>query len=94
MYISSVAEARLFTAVFSQLSIFTADCLRHPIHMAGVETMRELHTLPVINSWFHLLLSWTDITKKDTQDLFSHDSDRRPSPPYLYTASNLEAVKV
>ena len=33
------------------LSIFTADCLRHPIQMAGVETIWELHTLTVINSW-------------------------------------------
>jgi len=36
VYISYVAKARLFNA---QLSIFTADCLRHPIHMAGVETV-------------------------------------------------------
>ena len=42
----------LFTAEFSQLSIFTADCLRHPIQMAGVETVWELHTLIVINSWW------------------------------------------
>ena len=52
MYISYVAKARLFTAVFSQLSIFTADCLRHPIQMAGVETIWELHTLPVMYSWY------------------------------------------
>ena len=50
MYISYVAKARLFTAVFSQLSIFTADCLRHPIQMAGVETIWELYTLSVIYS--------------------------------------------
>jgi len=31
VYISYVAKARLFTAVFSHLSIFIADCLRHPI---------------------------------------------------------------
>ena len=43
MYISYVAKARP-----SQLSIFTADCLRHPIQMAGVETIWELHTLSVI----------------------------------------------
>ena len=49
MYISYVAKARLFTAVFSQLSIFTADCLHHPIQMAGVETIWELHTLSVIS---------------------------------------------
>ena len=45
VYISHVAKARLFIAVFSQLSIFIADCLRHPIQMAGVETIWELHTL-------------------------------------------------
>ena len=45
VYISYV-KAHLFIAV-SQLSIFTADCLRHPIQMVGIE---ELHTLPVINS--------------------------------------------
>ena len=28
-------QGRLFTAVFSQLSIFTAGCLRHPIHADG-----------------------------------------------------------
>ena len=50
VYISYVAKARLFIAVFSQLSIFTADCLRHPIQMVGVETIRELHTLSVIYS--------------------------------------------
>ena len=44
VYISYAAKASLFTAVFSQLSIFTADCLRHPIQMAGVETIWELHT--------------------------------------------------
>ena len=26
------------------------DCLRHPFQMAGVETIWELHTFPVINS--------------------------------------------
>ena len=52
VYISYVAKARLFTAVFSQLSIFTADCLCHPIQMVGVETIWKLHTLAVINSWF------------------------------------------
>ena len=51
MYISYV-KAHLFGAV-SQLSIFTADCLRHPIQMAGIETIQELHTLTVINSWFY-----------------------------------------
>ena len=56
MYISYVAKARLFTAVLSQLSIFTADCLRHPIRMAGVETIWELHTLSVIYSWLHIIL--------------------------------------
>ena len=32
------------------LSIFTADCLRRPIQMAGIETIWELHTLTVMNS--------------------------------------------
>ena len=50
VYISYLAKARLFTAVFSQLGIFTADCLCHPIQMAGVETIWELHTLSVICS--------------------------------------------
>ena len=50
VYISYVAKARLFTAVFSQLRIFTADCLGHPIQMACVETIWELHTLSVIYS--------------------------------------------
>ena len=35
MYISYVAKARLSTAVFSQLSIFTADYLWHLIQMGG-----------------------------------------------------------
>ena len=50
-YVNTVAKAHLFTAVFSQLTIFTADCLHHPIQMAGIETIWELHTLIVINSW-------------------------------------------
>ena len=60
MYISYIAKARLFTAVFSQLGIFTADCLRHPIQMAGVETIWELHTLSVIYSWVKSLASMSD----------------------------------
>ena len=55
MHISYVAKARLFTAVFSQLSKFTADYLRHPIEMAGVETIWELHTLSVIYSWLYIV---------------------------------------
>ena len=31
------------------LSIFTPDYLPHPIQMAGIETIWELHTLTVIN---------------------------------------------
>ena len=54
MYISYVAKAHLSTAV---LRIFTADCLHHPIQMAGIETIWELHTLSVINSWFLLQLT-------------------------------------
>ena len=45
VYISYVARACLFTTVFSQLSISTADYLSHPIQIACVETKCELHTL-------------------------------------------------
>ena len=48
--VNTVTKAHLFAAVFSQLSIFTADCLRHPIQMTGIETVWELHTLTVMNS--------------------------------------------
>ena len=41
VYISYVAKVSLITAVFSQLLI---AC--HPIQMAGVETVWELHTYP------------------------------------------------
>jgi len=37
------------------IDLFTADCLRHPIQMAGTETIWELHTLSVIYSWSYLL---------------------------------------
>ena len=40
------------------LSIFTADCLRHPIQMAGVETVWKLHTLIVMNSWYKVTCSF------------------------------------
>ena len=49
--VNTVANARLFTAEFSQLTIFTADCLRHPILMAGIETIWELHTPIVLSSF-------------------------------------------
>ena len=32
-YVNAVAKACLFTAVFSQLTIFTADCLSNPIQI-------------------------------------------------------------
>ena len=51
MYVNTVAKAYLLNAVLSQFTIFTADCLPHPIQMEGVET-RELHTLFFINSCF------------------------------------------
>ena len=39
-YMNTVAKAHLFTAVFLQLTIFTADCLRHnPIQMVGIENI-------------------------------------------------------
>ena len=53
---NTVGKARLFTAEFSQLSIFIADCLRHPIEMAGIETVWELHTLIVMKSWLAIFL--------------------------------------
>ena len=40
--VNTVAKARLCTAVFLQLTISTADCLRHPIQMAGIETIQEV----------------------------------------------------
>ena len=52
-------KTSLFTAV-SQLTVFTADCLRHPIRMARVETIRELHTLIVLNSCFLLMTDATN----------------------------------
>ena len=33
------------------LNIFTADCLCHTAEMAVVETVWQLHTIIVINSW-------------------------------------------
>ena len=66
-------EASLFTAVFSQLSIFTTDYLRHPIQMVGVETIWELHTLSVIYSWYYPLKWWGQFAPVDTRPLsFSH----------------------
>ena len=41
-------EGYLFTAVFSQLRIFTADCLLHTVQiLLGIETVWELHTLTI-----------------------------------------------
>jgi len=34
------------------MDIFTTDYLRHTAEMAVVETLWQLHTLTVINSWF------------------------------------------
>ena len=73
MYISrvnTVAKARLFTAEFSQLSIFTADCLRHPIQMAGVETIWELHTLIVMNSCLNLGMFSEVVCNRFTEDAY------------------------
>ena len=77
MYISYVAKACLFTAVFSQLSIFTADCLRHPIQMAGVETIWELHTLSVINK---LLIQKTHFVYSYTYQLLPLHSRPKTNP--------------
>ena len=46
--VCTAAKTCLFTA---QLSIVTADCIRHPILMAVIETTWDLHTLTVVNSW-------------------------------------------
>ena len=48
---SSVHVRQKWLRVKYLLNIFTADCLRHPIQMAGVETIWELHTLSVIYCW-------------------------------------------
>ena len=52
-YVNSVAKARLLTA---QLTIFTADCLRHTVQMAGVETIWVLHSLVAMNSCLYSFL--------------------------------------
>ena len=44
MYMNTIGKALLFAALFSQLSIFTADCVVHAVHMAGEESGQELHT--------------------------------------------------
>jgi len=36
------------------LNIFTTDCQRHTVEMAVVETLWQLHTLTVLNSWLNL----------------------------------------
>ena len=54
-YVNTVAKAHLFSALFSQLTIFTADCLCHPIQMVGIETIWELHILTVINSCVYII---------------------------------------
>jgi len=47
------------------MDIFTTDYLRHTAEMAVMETLWQLHTLSVINSWWHLYtcvdrsLQWT-----------------------------------
>ena len=75
MYISYVAKARLFTAVFSQLSIFTADCLRHPIQMAGVETIWELHTLSLDISYYRTACTGKEV-HGNVQNAQLHNSDQ------------------
>jgi len=47
------------------MDISTTDYLRHTAEMVVVETLWQLHTLTVINSWLnimhvsHLLSSWS-----------------------------------
>ena len=53
-YVNTVVKARLFTAVFSQLTIFTADCLCHPIQMAGIETIWGLITFTLFHVPCHM----------------------------------------
>ena len=81
MYISYVAKASLFTAVFSQLSIFTVDCRSHSIQMAGVETIWESHTLP-------------DIKTLDTilENVVLHN--RQQCCKHLFLRGKFEAVKM
>ena len=55
MYIRSVntvAKAHLFTAVFLQLDIVTAQYLCHPTHDDRYRNHMVLHTLTVMNSWY------------------------------------------
>ena len=47
---NTVAKAHLFTAVFLQLTIFTADCLHNPIQMVGIENILLL----VYNYFVHV----------------------------------------
>ena len=49
---ATLEKACLFAAVFSQLSVFAADCLYLTVQMVGVEMIWKLHTLTVINSWY------------------------------------------
>ena len=51
VHIANVHYHLVWLQVKYLISIFTADCLLHPIQMAGVETIWELHTLIVMNSW-------------------------------------------
>ena len=44
MYMNTIGKALLFAALFSQLSIFTADRVVYAVQMAGEETGHELHT--------------------------------------------------
>ena len=60
-YVNTVAKACHFTAVFSQLAIFTADCLRHPIQVASIETIWELHTLRYIHKYKSNFASATQV---------------------------------
>ena len=51
---NSSSKTPIYAAVFSQLSVFTADCLRRTVQMAGVEMIWELHTLTIMNFWYYV----------------------------------------
>ena len=57
-------------------TIFTADCLRYPIQMVGIETIWELHTLTVINSCIYKQV-WTPVVREtlpvDTEEDDAND---------------------
>ena len=45
-------RGQVYSESFHSLVLITADCLRHTVQMVGIETIRELNTLTVMNSWY------------------------------------------